>query len=74
MDPVPRWNLWFNRLGKVKGVAIVFRASDYALEFKCPYLTEDDRVAYCKDLAEALNTLPRSGWLGQGLPPTVSAE
>ena len=50
-----KWTVWFNRLGRVKGVGIVFRASDYQLEFRCPYMTEADRVAACERLAEQLN-------------------
>lgn len=55
MDAPSQWKVWFNRLGKVKGVAIVFRASDYALEFHCPYMTEADRVTACERLAKQLN-------------------
>jgi hypothetical protein len=51
----PFWVVWKNRRGKAKGVAIVFRASDYALELQPNGLSEDDRLAACERLAKQLN-------------------
>lgn len=56
MDPIPTWKPYHNRRGKVKGVAIVFRASDIGLELKDSGLwQEGDRQALCEEIAEALN-------------------
>lgn len=50
-----RWQLWFNRLGRLMGVAIVHPASDYALELRPNGLTEEDRILYCEQLCDTLN-------------------
>jgi hypothetical protein len=60
MEPVPEWKLWFNRRGKLKGVAIVFRCSDYGLEMQPNGLSEADRIEWCKKLCERLNQKPRN--------------
>ena len=73
MDPIPRWQVWYGRGGKVKGVCIVFRCSDYGLEF-CSALSNADAEAACKDLCHVLNTAPRHGYFGQGLTEQRSPE
>jgi hypothetical protein len=51
----PFWVVWKNRRGKAKGVAIVFPASDYALELQPNGLSEADRLIACERLAKQLN-------------------
>lgn len=60
MYPTATWQVWRNRLGRVKGVAIVYRASDYALEIKAP-LTNADKEAWCENLCAILNDAARKG-------------
>lgn len=55
MDPKPAWQLWFNRRGKLKGIAIVHRCSDYALELHECLTQEGDRIEYAKKLCKVLN-------------------
>jgi hypothetical protein len=50
-----KWALWFSSRGKIRGVAIVYRASDYGLELKPNGLSESDRIAWCEDLCLVLN-------------------
>ena len=50
-----RWKLWFSRLGKLKGIAIVHPASDYGLELVPNGLSEQDRIIYCEKLRDLLN-------------------
>jgi hypothetical protein len=73
MDPIPRWHVWRNRLGRVKGVCIVFRAADYGLELHSA-LSNEDAAAACEDLCKVLNTAPRSTYFGQGLPESEEAS
>lgn len=55
MDPSSNWRVWRNRLGKAKGVAIVFRASDIGLELHSALSQEADRAALCQELCDKLN-------------------
>ncbi len=50
-----QWNLWFNRRGRLKGIAIVYYAADYGLEMQPNGLTETDRIAWCRGLCAVLN-------------------
>ena len=49
------WKLWFNRRGRLKGIAIVYPASDYGLELQPNGLSEQDRISYCESLCDTLN-------------------
>lgn len=60
MDPTPTWQIWRNRLGRVKGVAIVYRASDYGLEIKS-CLSNESNEEWCKNLCDILNEAARKG-------------
>lgn len=55
MNAPSNWRLWFNRRGRLKGIAIVFVASDYGLELQPNGLIEADRIDYCKRLCDTLN-------------------
>lgn len=54
-EPTPHWRTYRNRLGKTKGVAIVFRCSDIGLELKSCLWQEQARVELCNEIADALN-------------------
>lgn len=56
----PKWQVWRNRRGRVKGVAIVHRCSDYGLELHSS-LAESERLAYCEELCRKLNGEHRAG-------------
>jgi hypothetical protein len=57
-----RWKVWRDRYMKVKGVAVVHRASDVGLELHTIGLTDEvTREELCVDLMEYLNdTKPRT--------------
>ena len=51
-----RWKLWFNRRGKVLGIAIVHPASDQALRLEPnDGLAETDRIVLCEYFRDTLN-------------------
>lgn len=54
MDPIPSWQVWRNRRGRIMGVAIVFRASDIGLEIKTA-MSNSDNESLCEDLCVVLN-------------------
>lgn len=49
-----KWQVWRNRRGRVKGVAIVLPASDYGLELHTS-LAPEHHEEFCKELCAALN-------------------
>lgn len=49
------WKVWRNRRGKVKGIAIVFPASDIGLELHSDLVDETDRADLAKELCDQLN-------------------
>jgi len=54
----PIWKVWRGRREKVKGVAIVFRASDIGLELLSDLVDEHDRAELCAEICAVLN----DGW------------
>ena len=49
------WRVWRNRRGKVKGLAIVFRASDIGLELRSDLVGETARAELAQELCDKLN-------------------
>lgn len=54
-----KWTVWRNRRGKVKGIAIVFRAADIGLELHSDLADEGDREDLCREMCDQLNELRR---------------
>jgi hypothetical protein len=55
------WDVWRDRRGKAKGIAIVFVASDIGLELHSALAVEGDREQLCRDLCKKLNKAEKRG-------------